>query len=575
MADNSISEQIALKMGLDLSPLKATASELKSILGDLLASGKQNVEQAKQMTAQQKEGLAQLKTQADSVLVASRQQLAAEQQKQAAFKTQTAEMLLQSAEQKVQLSLADAKKAAIQVETAEHVKLLTQRRAETAELQKQIAMLRLQATEEAQQHRERGREGGGREGGGALASILPAVLGRGIVGGIAGGVLAGEGIKAAIEGVARFIEKLKEMQEESSKLSLVQDRFEKLAKGAGVDGVEMMEKLHEATEGLVSKLTLASFGAHALQSNIKSLTPDKIVELTAAVVKLAESAGKMGPEQAISRVSTALSRGGQRLPMILAQITGLTAAQLRIANLSPVLNRVERDTEAVAHAIAVVVSEAAKLGEVPRTLAQAATQVSVLSKDLLLSFGKGFGESPGMQALFKLISDAASRLSTLNEQVESFGVSFGNAIGTIGLIAKNTVPTIEALFTVISDLVGIAGRMTGVVGPMEELQKTGDSATEAFKKAHPYIEALTSGIIDFNAQMQIMLLGLHKVLDAVKEVVNYLPAPIRNTIAGAAAGAIAGSVVPVVGTGYGALAGAAGAALNEAGKGTASLRDRY
>lgn len=537
-------QQLMAKIGLDLSPLRDAATQIKATLGDLATSLKTSLGQATVEIGKQTDELLKVRQATSDIVNAALQGVAAEVQKTAVLKTSTAEYQSQAAAQRAiaevsRTAVADeaAKSAAIQTETAEHQKLLAQRRAETAEIQKQIAEIRKKTLEEkAESSGERKKEGGSS----VLGTLTGAVLGKGLVGSIAGGVLAGEGIQAAVEGLAHFIAKMKEMQDESSKVVLVTDRFNALAQGVGVDGVEMMDKLRESTEGLVDRLTLAQFGTRALQANIKGFTPEKIVELTGAVVKLAESAGRMNATQAVEQLGAAISRGGQRAAFTIAQITGLTRQQLVLANLSPILNRNERDALSLAHALAVVTAEAAKLGETPRTLAQAATQLEVLSKDLVLSFGKGFTESASTQTVLKFVSEFASNVHGLESTVEQLGSRLGDGFLVVSVAAKSASATVKELWNTIADTLHVAADSTGFSQLFSTAKAEATEAETTFKAMNPTLYGILETIVNVNLQIQLWLLGLR---DIFKEIARFLPdaAALASAVAGARAGGALGA----------------------------------
>lgn len=429
-AANSPLDQMLLEFGIDLTPVKNAGEQIKAVLDAVNSIADRAAERTNTTARDQQKQLAEMRFIAASAVQEATRAIAQESQKNAVLKSQTEQIKQQQQERLLAIKSAEA---------------------ETAELKKQTAELQKQITEKRLAGGGAGGEGGG-GGLGFLATATTAVLGKGLIGTITGGILAGEGVKAAVEGVGRFIEKMKEMQDRASQFTLVNDQFEKLARGAGVDATQMMRNLQQSTDGLVDKLTLTRFAARALESGLKGFSPDKINEVAGAMVKLAETSGHTAA-QAMEALESAFTRGGQRAGQMLSSVTGLTRAQLQLANLSPWANRTERDVESLNHAFALIIAQAAQLGEIPHTLQQAATQIHVLSEDLLLSFGKGFNQAPGTQAFLSSLSEMIGNFHSLEEAAESFGRTLGNWLPLITVAVQTLVDVFKVWYSYASTIV--------------------------------------------------------------------------------------------------------------------------
>jgi hypothetical protein len=477
MADSPL-DQLLLELGIDLSPVQKAGEAIKSILSDLNNVSDQFIGKTKEQAAATTSVLSQAKQLATDSITAALRFVGILGDQTGALKEQV----------EVQKTAAELAKEAAQEERNR----LQELREQTRELQKQ-----------AEERRQ------------LLAKVVTGVGGAafgkgvgGLLGAVTGGELISHGIEQAIEGFEKFVDQLKEASVESGKLVQVMDRFNKLAAGAGIDGPEFLKKLSEATEGLVDKFTLAQFGMRALQSGVKGLTPEKISEVTEAVVKLAESSGHTA-KQGVDALGVALSRGGTSAGRMLANVTGLTHGELQLANLSPILNRNQRDVEALNHAFAVLIEEAAKLGEVPRTLDQAAQQWKVIKTDLFASFGQGFNESGGMQAFLKFFGEFTRGLESLTDKAKEFGDRLGQAfvlfIPTLQIIES----ALKLIIDTIEDAVKAFGRMGGSLDKDELI-----GGIRALGNALFSLKPLVDGFIISIGVLARTMMGLHEIASA-------------------------------------------------------------
>lgn len=425
------SANLLMSMGLDLSPVKAAADTIKSTLNSLNELSNQVASAAVGAAAAQSAEMKELKSQAQAAVLAAKEAIATENAKAAAIKTQTAELQRQKTEQQGVTAAAQAgiaaakeKQASTQAETAELKR-------QTAELQRQSALLRQQAIAQRVAATE-SREGGGGGAGGLAQKVVSGFLGRGLAGSVAGGVLAGEGLVAVIEGageaIEHFIDKLKEVSIESGNLVALQHVFDGLAKGAGVDATEMMNRLAEASEGLVSKMSLLKEANMALRSPFK-FTTDDVVQLTHDVTLLAESSGHTA-QQGIDVLTNSFARGR---PMALGAITGVAGLRDVMRDIPPAAGPAERSTIQWQRAMKMLHDQALALGDLPDTFEKMSTRMKVASENMLLAFGQNFNQSfasgdsmtAGVDKTTKLFKDMENAAGHAGDAV-------GNAFRTIG-----------------------------------------------------------------------------------------------------------------------------------------------
>jgi hypothetical protein len=412
-----VGEALLMEMGIDLSPLQAAGEQGKTILQALNSLSDTFISKTKQATTEQKAIGTQAKATADAAIKAVTEALTKEEAKIGLLQKQNAEILKQ-----------------LEV-VVERNKELTR---ETSTLEKQLVLLK-EHTSEIHKQREGGEGGLGKE---AISKISGALLG-GTAGAVTKGVLTGTGVAVAIgaatEGLAHLIEKLKDVSVEAGKLTLLNDQFQRLAQGAGVDATKMMLHLQEATEGLVGKFALTRLAVAALQSPLK-LSSSAIVELTGSLVKIVEYSGGTA-QQAIDRLYRALHTGQIRT---LATLPGMDRFSLTLQNISSSATTTARRMGDLNNALDVIRKRAEALGATPVTLEQAIERMQTASADLFLSFGQGVNKALSGQFLEALRGDADA-LRELSDKAEEFGEKVGHAFELIYDQAKLFAKTLFAI----------------------------------------------------------------------------------------------------------------------------------
>jgi outer membrane lipoprotein SlyB len=443
-------EQLLLKFGLDLSAAKQAGTQIKAILDELNKASKVSEDQAKTTADNQKQALSQLKASADAAIVSAKQAVAEKQAEVAATKAATEELRRQA-------QVAATKKAETIAETAELQRQVAYQREQTAEIQKQAAAIRLQRLEQNQQKPA----GGGAVGIGALQSISRGLFGGGLAGGVATGVLAGGGlaliIEQAAEAIGRFFEKMKELNKEASRLSVVEDVFHRIAAGAGIDASKMTVDLTQKTGGLVDRLTLLKFANAGLQDPIR-MTGDQITSLAGHVANLAEAANHTAQE-GIDRLTHALSRGH---PQMLANILDMQELNTINEKVGKGLSQTGRQAQEWAIALKMIQERDEKIGELPETFDRMQRRLQNAQKEVMVGFAKGFQESTGSQTFMSVVKGETEGLQKMAEKAEEFGKKIGeamllaipivdalkSAVGAIGTAAETAVVPFSSLYEV-------------------------------------------------------------------------------------------------------------------------------
>lgn len=518
-------DQLLLKMGIDLAPAKAGISELKTLLlsvNEVLGQLKAQTQSAVEVQAK---AIDQVKSMAEASTVAAKGAIAGEQQKAGVLARETEEIRKQSfaraeadAKVKQAIDAENLKRAAIEASNAALANQKLREEVITAELQKQTAEFRKQRLEEAGGHGVGGERGLGNLGG----KVAGAVLGRGLAGSIATGVLAGQGIgyliEQSVEGVARFIEKLKEMQDQASQMTLIQNQFEGLAKAAGIDAAGAIAKMRYETEGLVSKMDLMKTANQALKSPF-GLSLDQVSRLEGAVVKLAEANGRTAKE-AIEGLGQAMASGRSQQLMF---VTGLSRIAAQLENVSASAGRVTRGSLQMNQMFKLLTSQAEAMGEAPQTLQQMITRLSVSWHDLLLEFGRGFNLSAGLQASISMMRELTDSIAGNKSKAEGLGKTLGNVFLVVTEAVKTVIPVVEQLFSLLAKLGTAFSPLVWFVKADDNVKKLGADASDSAKKfeeMNPVLSKILWGVTLINAVLEKMLENANRLVSPFEKIAD-------------------------------------------------------
>lgn len=513
MADNPL-EQVLLEMGIDLSPVQKGGKAVVDVLTELNKLSDQF--QAKSSAA----GAAQLDTVKQIAKLAVQAALAAvaeENKKLFSVAAQTKEYTKQAQEQKASL---DTTRSAVATEQAR----LDTIKAQTAALASQTAAMQQQLSQlQALASQQRGATGGGTGGG-----FLQNLLGGGSLGSIAAGGLAfggaGIAIEAAVQGLEHFITKLKTITIESSKLSQVDDIFQRLAKGSGIDANQMLSTMQRNTDGLVSRFTLTKIAVAGLSGTLR-LSQKQIEDFVGNAVKLAEAHGRP-IDQAINAAQRMLESG-----IFTARIMSRSFGEVitPLTTFGSNISAVEKKALIAADAIKQLTERVARLGEMPQTVEQMIKRLDISWRDLLESFGKGVNRSAGMQVFIQMMHDITDRMNDMVGAAQTLGQRVGDSFMILGVAVTSAIPVAKALWEVIKQIFDIASAALPPMG-VRQLADAGSEAAKKFRDMHPVITGVSDAIIDLSTQIQIMLLylqtGLSKVQQLaqhVKDVTAHLP----------------------------------------------------
>lgn len=500
-------EQILLEMGLDLSPLRAAADTIQAVLEDLNHLAEESLKKSAAAAQSQTSQYSEIKETVSSLIEKGR------------------ELLSQSG------------------------KIASARDKETEALKRQLEVTREIHGEGENFLQKLISESGG------IFGFAASVMG------------IGAGANILSEKIDSFLDSFRRGREEASQLTLAMDLFGKATKTAGVDGQHYMAELQEATDGLVSKLDLASYASRALSSGIKSLTPEKIVELTGATVKLAEANGHYGKE-AIEALQRVFTYGAARGITQLAAITGLTREAISVMDQIPRgLSEAERTSLSFEHTLALLITRAAEIGDVPETFEGAIRRIQIVLKDLLLSFGSGINESAGMQLVFGFLKEGAKSLEGMEGGAEALGKTLGNIVALLSVAAKSVLDTVKAFAELGVHGVSLLGKLLGLSDETDKMKKNTDAVKGSLADMQPELASVVDIFIDLNAAIQTMAVHLGGMIDDLKEWVGsqtfrhlvelftMFQGAAMGLSAGTALAPVFGPLAPLVGLSVGAAGG--------------------
>lgn len=513
-------ETLLLRMGIDLSGVRQAGADIKTILDQVNAQAKLVTAGTKQALAEQAVLQAQAKTAATQAVEAAKAAIAAENAKAAASKAQTSELQAQ----------IQAQKLAAQ----EALRGLDVEKQKTEILRQQSQQLELQNKIKKQQNQQNNPNAGGGGAGNIGGQFAKAVLGQGLAGGVAAGVLAGAGIgqiiKGAVDEVSALIDKFKQLLIESSKLTQVEDIFERLSKGAGVDSTVMLSKLQEATEGLVDKLTLLKLANTALR---KEIPVEKVTALSHAVTVLAESGtGRVrSVEQAMGLLNRALETGNARM---LTMQLGIDRAFASGKGLAPGLSAMQRQAATSEQVFNEILRRAKQIGEIPNTIQNATQRVSIAQNDLLKSFGVGLQRAPGFQLILASLGDTAKRITDLQGRAEELGKKIGDALGAIVTAAAPLKDAFGAFGRALSNVIESAGNLYRLATGIINVKTSTSEAVSEFERLHPILADIVKSVFLLSGAVKEVGKGIEYVSDqaakATRHPVDYVQQKSSNIL---------------------------------------------
>jgi len=403
----SATEQLLLKFGLDLSPLKEASAAVKATIQELnkfaadIASGPSD------------EDLSRVKEMTDALL-----QMQKLKQEQA------------NAEAAVNAKAMQEKLAAQQIATEAARTETEEARKETAEIEKQLALLR---EKNAEKNKEKHHEEGG------LGEMLQKFATGGV--GIMGGGLAQAGLlgllgggtfalaEKAVDHLLESIEHLKEALEEAfvtaEKMAKPLAALENIAQKSGTSAEKVMEELDAATGHVVNNMTLLQYGMTAM-NNLTDISTEKMAEWAKSASDAATAMGHTR-EEGINALSRAIQTGQTRM---LAHITGIRALKDHYKQAAPAFSEAADRLRKIDDVMGQINTKLEGMEKVS-TIKGAWAELSKQQEEFFVGFFIGAQKSVLYKDLVAIIKDLATALELVNPLMEKLGSLIGDIAGWV------------------------------------------------------------------------------------------------------------------------------------------------
>ena len=476
---------LLLAMGLDLTPVQQAANTIKSILGALNDLADQVKASGTGAATATGAAMAEIRSNADAAVATGKEAIATTKAQVEAQGAQTVELGKQREIQQGMVTVSAAELAALKEKVTAETTLLGVYEKQLAALKGQLTVQRVQAV-----HSEATSKGHASPLTKSIAQFGVGVT-SGIAGSAAGGLvgslidvagpiaLIGVAIETAGEMLGSFFAKLRAVTTEASKLQVLQQVFDGLARGRGVDAVQMMQQLSEATDGLVTKTTLLQTANSALRSPMK-LTQQQIVDLAGDVTKLSSAAGNTA-EQGMQRMNEAMLRGR---PEFLGAILGVQGLRDVLRDIPPGMSTAARETLIWSKTLAAIHDQAEKLGTLPATFDDMVTRIKVASQNVMLAFGQGFGASQGTQAFIRSIDDLVKGAGGLETVFRKAGEAVGWFMTAFNPVIAMVPTALGPMTEALGNILDLATRLSPALMILNAfVTDTGG----AFANAHPAI----------------------------------------------------------------------------------------
>lgn len=273
--------------------------------------------------------------------------------------------------------------------------------------------------------------------------------------GAVGGSIAA--VIAAVGAIQRFDKQIDELADKANKVEGLATGFETLQKSVGQDPSASIQKLREATQGLVSDVALYQ---RANQAVLLGVPTDTFNEAAAAAVKLGRA---MGIDAAFGLESLSLGLGRQSR-LYLDNLGIVVSAEEAYANFAVTIGKTANDlTDAekkqafFAEALRKIKERADELPDPLDSVGIALQRLQAAQENANTKFSEGISRSKELIDAYK----EQARQATLSaEQIEKYGA----AVGVVGGITKSLANDFRAFGliarSVFTDVVDVFADLT-------------------------------------------------------------------------------------------------------------------
>lgn len=255
-------------------------------------------------------------------------------------------------------------------------------------------------------------------------------------------VTAGNLLTSVIEKLGETIKR--ELYRAGPEIQLSQ-QFEKLAKRAGDDPAELINRMKDATHHLTDEMVLYKVANNFMQSGMK-ISGDQIVELTRLTTGLSRAQGRDATE-AMNRLVRASITGRTAM---LGMSVGISRTQLALKGVPATMDATTRATLETAHTIEVMKKRYEEIGEPAYTYAELVKMQNVAVEQMFNSFATGISKAQPFQ---DFIDNSAKRIAQLSNKVNELAERLGTDFGEAFVIVQPILDTFTDTLTMLRDIV--------------------------------------------------------------------------------------------------------------------------
>lgn len=330
----------------------------------------------------------------------------------------------------------------------------------------------------------------------------------------------------ATSGVSMLTAAVGDMVDKGTRLPAIEQGFERLAIGIGVNSQDMLQSLQTATKGMVSNLELMQSTNKAVLLGLP-VTAESMGELASAATALGRAMG-MDATKSLDDLITALGRSS---PMILDNL-GLSvklgdaneAMALKLGKSASELTEAEKKMAFYEAAMEAARKKTAELGDQTKTFGEIATTVwtSVSNKgvsavgDLNVGLGRILSNMESLQAFFRagpggggfaIVSEANKQraddlANTLDRMVKTGARDWGAFNSNLGI----TVQSLSELDDETKELEQADKKYReSVEKTAAAQQKAAELGVKAFKDHQKYLKDVADQTAAVNLQMGILV----------------------------------------------------------------------
>lgn len=279
------------------------------------------------------------------------------------------------------------------------------------------------------------------------------------LGEVAGGVFTGAvAAEVTIHMFDSMMEKIKELSGEADRLQPVQDAFERLGKIRGVDTIQFLGQLRDATHDLIGDAQLMAAANAVMQSSL-NVGQSQIVEMVHDTVALARAhnankSSAAAATEAIDALTRSFSMGRFET---LAYVTGISQADMGIRSIGRGMPAIVRSTEQFGLVLDALHRKMLLTGDPAITLGERFQILKVEQDRFFEAFYRSLTQTQGFHTFLAFVDDVLVNL----RKGEEVGKGWGERLGPV-FVGLTTFA--RTLGQVLKDLWGTFSALTDIIG---------------------------------------------------------------------------------------------------------------